>query len=185
MTEVTGAPRSDRRDWRLTGMIFFGVLALAVLYATFLIIWPFLTAIILGAIIVTLTFPFYRRLRTRMKGRSTGAAIVMLIAITLLIVVPFTIIGMLLVQQANGVFQRMQSVDAQQMLHRIDLTSRLQWIRRFAPTFDPSTLSPERLVLPAVRLVPAWVAGHGAAVVGGVAGLVLEFALVLLSAFFF
>lgn len=185
MSEASTVRRPEQRDWRLGGVIFFGVLAIALLYAAFVIIWPFISSIIIGVILVTLTFPLYKRLCARMNGKSSRAAIVMLVATTLLIVLPLTIIGMLLIQQANTVFQRMQSVDAQQMLHRIDLSSRLEWIRRYAPTFDPSTLSPERLLLPAARLVPAWVASHGAAVVGGIAGLLLEFALVLLSAYFF
>ncbi len=185
MTDAPSVPRPERREWRLAGIIFFGLLALALLYAAAVIVWPFLTAILFGAIIVTLTYPAFLRVRERLKGRSTSAAIVLLFAITLLLVIPLTVVGILLVQQANIVFERMQSVDAQQMLHRLDLTSRLQWIRRIAPNFDPSTLSPEKLILPAVRLVPAWVAEHGAAVVGGVAGLILEFALVLLSAYFF
>ncbi|HSP16409.1 MAG TPA: AI-2E family transporter [Thermoanaerobaculia bacterium] len=185
MSNVASGPRTERREWRLAGIIFFGLLALALLYAAAVIIWPFLTAILFGAILVTLTFPTFRRLRERLKGRSTTAAVVMLFAITLLLVIPLMVLGILLVQQANLVFQRMQSVDAQHMLHRLDLTSRLQWIKRIAPTFDPSSLSPEKLILPAVRLVPAWVAEHGAAVLGGLAGLLLEFALVLLSTYFF
>ena len=185
MSDGSTGLRPQQRDWRLAGVIFFGLLAIVLLYAAFVILWPFITAIILGAILVTLTYPTYRRVRTRMKEKSSRAAIVMLVAITLLVVVPFTIIGMLLIQQANTVFQRLQSVDAQQMLHRIDLTSRLSWIQRYAPSFDPATLSPERLLLPAVRLVPAWVASHGAKVVAGIAGLLLDLALLLLAAYFF
>jgi predicted PurR-regulated permease PerM len=187
-TPMNDVPREEapkRREWRLPGIIFFALLALVVLYATVMIIRPFITAIVLGAITVILTYPTYRKLSKRMKDSPNRAALVMLLAITLLIVVPFTIVGGLLVEQANTVFQRLQSADTQQMLHRIDLSSRLQWIRRFVPTFDPTTLSPERLFLPAVRLVPGWVAKHGAAVVGGIAGLVLELALVMLATFFF
>jgi predicted PurR-regulated permease PerM len=185
MNDVTSAATPSRREWRLTGIIFFGLLALVLLWAAVIIVRPFITAILIAAIIVILTFPTYRRLCTRMRGRQTRAAILMLIAITLLVVVPFTIIGVMLVQQANTVFQRLQSVDTQQILHRIDLTSRLQWIKRYVPNFDPASLGPERLILPAVRLVPGWVATHGASVVGGLAGLVLQFALVLIAAFFF
>ena len=186
MTEVAATETAPkRREWRLGGVVFFGLLSIALLWVAVVIVRPFITAILLGAILVILTFPTYKKLCTRMNGRTTRAAIVMLVAITLLVVIPFTIIGILLVQQANTVFERLQSVDTQQMLHRIDLASRLGWIKRFVPNFDPSSLSAEKLILPAVRLVPAWVAGHGAKVVGGIAGLLLEFALVLLAAFFF
>ncbi|MEO6259079.1 MAG: AI-2E family transporter [Thermoanaerobaculia bacterium] len=179
------ARRPERREWRLTGIIFFGLLAIALLVVAFIIVRPFITAILLGAILVTLTFPTYRRLRDRMQGKPARSAVVMLIGVTLLVVIPFTIVGVLLAQQSGSVIQRLQSVDAQKMLHRIDLTSRLQWIRRIAPTFDPATLSPERLLLPVARAVPAWVASHSALLLGGIAGLFLELALVLLAAYFF
>lgn len=189
MNDVSSVPPPQatvaRREWRLAGIIFFAVLSLAVLYATLVILWPFLTAILLGAVIVTLTFPTYHRVRDRMRGKSAAAAIVMLLGVTLLVIVPFTIIGIMLVQQANIVFQRLQSVDAQKMLQRIDVASRLQWIRRIAPGFDPASVSPERLVLPAIRMVPAWVASHGAEVVGSIAGVAIAFALVLLASYFF
>lgn len=185
MSDVAVQTRSERREWRVTGIIFFGLLALLLLYAAFVILRPFITAILLGAILVTLTFRVYVRVRDRLKGRAALAAVLMLVAVTLLIVLPFTIIGILLVQQADTVFQKLQSVDARQMLQRLDVTSRLRWIQHYVPKFDPTTLSPERLLLPAVKLIPAWVASHGAAVVGGVAELVLDFALVLLSAYFF
>ncbi|HEX9160851.1 MAG TPA: hypothetical protein VF980_04015, partial [Thermoanaerobaculia bacterium] len=61
MSDVTTGARPERREWRMTGIIFFGLLAIALLYAAFVIIWPFLTAILLGVIIVTLTFPTFRR----------------------------------------------------------------------------------------------------------------------------
>ena len=66
-------------QWRLAGVIFFGLLALLLLYAAFRIIWPFMTAILLGAILVTLTFGIFRRVRARMNGSSNKAAIVMLL----------------------------------------------------------------------------------------------------------
>jgi predicted PurR-regulated permease PerM len=46
-------------------------------------------------------------------------------------------------------------------------------------------LSPQRLVLPALQKIPGWVARNGGAVLGGLAGMLLGFALVLLSMFFF
>lgn len=172
-------------QWRLAGVITFGLLTLLLLYAAFRIIWPFMTAILLGAIVVTLTFGVFRRVRARMKDSSTKAAVVMLLGITFVIVIPAVILAILLVQQANVVVERLQSGDAQAMLKRIDVASILEPIRRIAPKFDPKTLSPDRMLLPALQQIPGWVARNGGAVVGGLAGMVLGFALMLLSMFFF
>lgn len=180
-------PKSVERppQWRMAGVIFFGLLALLLVWAAFAIVRPFLTAILLGAILVILTFDLFRRVRTRMKGSSTQAAVTMLLGITVVIVIPAVILGVLLTQQANLVMEKLQSGEAQQMIQRIDLTQHLSVIRRFAPNFDPATLSPDRILLPAVRQVPGWVARHGGSLIGGLAGALLGFALVLLSMFFF
>lgn len=172
-------------QWRMAGVIFFGLLALLLLYAAFRIIWPFMTAILVGAILVTLTFGIFKRVRKRMSGSSNKAAAVMLIGTTLLIVIPALILSILLVQQANVVVEKLQSGEAQAMVKRIDIDPALSWVKRFAPNFDPKMLSPERLLLPAMQQIPGWVARHGGAVIGGLAGMVLGFALVLLSMFFF
>lgn len=183
--EIIVTPVERRREWHVAGIIFFALVALLLLWAAFKIIWPFMTAILLGAIVVTLTFPLFRRVRSRMGGRSARAAVVMLLFITFVIVIPATILAILLVQQANTAIESLQSGEAQEMIRRIDITSRLQWIRRIAPTFDPATLSPERLLLPALRQVPGFVARHGAAVVGGIAGIVIGFIFMLLSSYYF
>ncbi|HYI08191.1 MAG TPA: AI-2E family transporter [Thermoanaerobaculia bacterium] len=176
----------DRRpQWRLTGVVFFGMLAVLLLYAAFKIIWPFMTAILLGAILVILTFGLFRRVRMTTKGSSNRAAIVMLLLITFVVVIPALILGALLVQQANVVIDKLQSGEAQAMVKRIDVTRHLSFIKRVAPNFDPATLSPDRILLPAMRQAPGWVARHGGAMLGGLAGALLGFALALLSMFFF
>jgi predicted PurR-regulated permease PerM len=175
----------QRPQWRLAGIIFFGLFALMLLYAAFMIIWPFITAILIGAILVTLTFPTFRRVREKLKGRSNRAALVMLLGTTVIIVIPALLLGVMLVQQANVVVEKLQTGEAQAMIKRIDIASNLQWIRRFAPNFDPATLAPERLLLPAMQRIPGWVARHGGALLGGIAGMLLGFALVLLSMYFF
>lgn len=175
----------QKPQWRLTGIVFFGLLALILLYAAFKIIWPFMTAILFGLIMVILTFGLFRKVRSRLKGSSVRAAIVMLLGTTLVVIIPTLILIVLLVQQANVVVENLQSGEAQQMIRRIDVQQHLTWIRRIAPNFDPATLSPERLLLPAVQQIPGWVARHGGALIGGLAGAVLGFALVLLSMYFF
>lgn len=185
MSYAPNDPAERRREWRLAGIICFALITLVVLWATWLIIRPFLDAIILGAVLVTITFPIYRSVRAKLNGRENLAAFLMVIGILLLILLPAVVLGMLLVQQANGVIANFQNGSAQRLLAKIDLPSHLMWVRRFVPTFDPASVSPERLILPAVRVIPGWVARNGAAIVGGVAGVALTFAMLLLSAFFF
>jgi predicted PurR-regulated permease PerM len=175
----------SRPKWKLAGVIFFSVLALLLLYAAFKIIWPFLTAILIGAILVILTWGVYERVRQRMKGSDAKAAVVMLLGITFTIVIPAVVLGILLTQQANVVIENLRSGEAQAMIKRIDVTPTLQWVRRIAPNFNPETLQPDRLLLPAVQRIPGWVARHGGALIGGLAGAFLGFVMVLLSMFFF
>jgi len=191
VTDVpTTAPDSElelerKPQWRLAGIICLGLLAVLLLSAAFMILWPFMTPILLGAIIVTLTFGLFRRLRTKFKGKSGRAAAVMLVGVTFVLVIPTLILAILLVQQANVVMLKLQSGEAQAMIKRFDLAPYVVWIQRFAPNFDPETLSADRMLLPVIRQVPAFVARHGGAVIGGLAGMVVGFALMLLSMYFF
>ncbi len=175
----------ERPQWKVAGVVFFTLLSLLLLYAAFKIIWPFMTAILLGAILVTLTFGIFKKVRTRMKGSSNQAAVVMLLGITVIVVIPTLILVMLLIQQANLVVDKLQTGEAQAMVRRIDLSHNLEFIKRFAPNFDTATLSPDRLILPAMRQLPGWFARNGGALVGGLAGMFLGFALALLAMFFF
>ena len=183
MSAAADAPRG--REWRLTGIIFFGLLALLILWAAFRIIWPFITPVIIAAILVTLTFRLYERLRARFHDRPSLAAIVMLIGITFLLVIPFFLIMILLVQQANTLIQHLQSGEAQQILARFDLSQRLAFLHRWIPGFDPASVSPQRLFLPLLRDIPGWVARNGGALLGGLAGVLIGFFLMLLAAYFF
>ena len=174
-----------RREWRLTGIVFFCLIALVVLYAAFRIVWPFITAILLGAMIVTLTFNMFRRVRARLRNNSPAAAIVMLLFVTFVIALPLFILAVMIIHQASTLVARLQTGEAEAILARLDVANRLMFIKRWVPNFDPQSISPQHLFLPVVRALPGWVAAHGAEVVGGVAGVLVGFFLVLLSAYFF
>jgi predicted PurR-regulated permease PerM len=185
MTEESNDHAERHREWRLAGIICFALISLIVLWCTWMIIRPFLDAIILGAVLVTITFPTYRRVRVKLHGRENLAALVMVFGILLLILLPAVVLGILLVQQANGMIANFENGNAQQLLSRVDIPGHLMWIKRFVPTFDPTSVSPERLLLPVVREIPGWVARNGTAIVGSIAGVALTFTMILLSAFFF
>jgi predicted PurR-regulated permease PerM len=185
MSDMADTGNVPRRQWRITGMIFFGIVVLAVLWATVMIIRPFITAIVLGGMLVTITYPLYVRVRNRLHGRAGVAAVLMLLFLLVIIIIPASILGMLLVQQANVVIADLQSGEATRLMQRIDLPSHFMWVKRFVPGFNPATINPERLLLPAVQQIPGWVARNGAAVVGRFTDALMTFAFVLLSSYFF
>jgi predicted PurR-regulated permease PerM len=101
----------QRQEWKLAGIVFFALLAIAVLYATYVILEPFLAPIMLGAVLVTVTYPIYRRIRAKLNGSANKAATAMLFLITFTILLPSFLIIVLLVQEANVVVKHLQSGD--------------------------------------------------------------------------
>ena len=83
------------------------VLAL-LLVGCFLVLSPFLTAIIWALILCATIWPFFVHLRQRLKGRSgiAALAIVLLMAVTLL--APFVIVGITIADNAEVIGERVQ-----------------------------------------------------------------------------
>ena len=72
--------------WLVTAF-FFALLSL-ILYGAFLVLTPFLTAIIWAMILAILFYPLYAWLLRLLRGRATLAAIIVIVCITLLVIVP-------------------------------------------------------------------------------------------------
>jgi predicted PurR-regulated permease PerM len=179
------AKSSGRTQWRTPAVVFFALFGLLLLWAAGKILAPFVNALIFAATLVILTFPLYRKLRVKLHGRNGLATSIMLLGITLVILIPAFVLLLLLLQQASGLFNKVQAADVQRTMASMNIPGKLEWVRHYVPSFDPASISPERLLLPVAKAAPAWVAAHGAAVLGGVAGAVVGFALTLLAAWFF
>jgi predicted PurR-regulated permease PerM len=183
MTDVAG--RNRTAEWRTPSVVFFSIIAIAVLWAAVRILLPFSGAIIVGAFLAIVTFPWYRRIRARVGGREQLATFLTLGLLTLVIVIPGFILVMLLIQQANELFARLRAADVQKVMASMNIADHLRWIQHRFPTFDPEQINPNRLILPLIDALPAWVATHGAAIVGGIADMLLAFGLMVLAIYFF
>lgn len=86
------------QNWLVTA--FFFALLLVILYAALLIVKPFLEAIAWAGILALIFYPAYVWLLKLLKGRSTLAALLVTVLITLLIVLPSIRIGIFLAQEA-------------------------------------------------------------------------------------
>jgi predicted PurR-regulated permease PerM len=73
------------------------------------ILWPFFGAVLWGTILAIMFAPLYRRLLRNMRQRRTVAALATVTIVLLIVILPLTLIGALLVQEALGVYGKFQS----------------------------------------------------------------------------
>lgn len=96
------------QTWLVTA--FFFALLLAILYAAFLILAPFLTAITWALILAILVYPLYSWLLKLMRGRATLAAITVIVMITVLIIVPGIELASFLAEETASLVQLIPSL---------------------------------------------------------------------------
>lgn len=84
------------------------LLALAV-YVSWLVVWPFFTYVALAVLLAYTLFPLQRRLAPRIGPRKS--AVVLMVAATVLFVLPFVLLLRTVLRQALSVAERIQSGD--------------------------------------------------------------------------
>ena len=89
----------------------FILLVVAVSLAFAWILWPFFAAVLWGTILAIVFAPLDRRLRGIMRQRRTHAALATVVIVLLIVILPLTLIGGLLLQEAFGVYEKFQSGD--------------------------------------------------------------------------
>jgi predicted PurR-regulated permease PerM len=176
-------PRRPLRHTTLS-LVFFGLLAIVVVWGAGRILAPFITPILLAAIVVTLTFPLYRRLRAGMKGRDTLSAVLMLLGVTLVIILPAFLLTLLLINQATELFKLIQKTDVPAVIERLELRERLTPVLSRIPGLDPSTIKVESMIVGVIRQIPAVVARQGGLFLAGLVNIVIGFLMMLLAAFY-
>jgi predicted PurR-regulated permease PerM len=73
--------------WGILLLLFTGCL---------LVLWPFVTALLWSAVLSFSCWPLYRRLLNLLNGRRTLAALIMSLAMVLVLLLPFVIVGLTL-----------------------------------------------------------------------------------------
>jgi predicted PurR-regulated permease PerM len=73
--------------WMLLGLLLIGCL---------LVLWPFVTALLWAAVLAYSSWPLYRRLLGWLGGRRTLAALLLSLAMVLVVLLPFAVVGVTL-----------------------------------------------------------------------------------------
>jgi predicted PurR-regulated permease PerM len=87
---------SSRIDQTLTLV----VLALLIV-GCFLVLRPFMTALLWAAILCTTAWPLYQRLLARLRGHASLAALLMVLAIAVILLAPFIVVGATIADNAD------------------------------------------------------------------------------------
>ncbi len=154
---------------------FFGLLAV-VAYIVWQLISPFMSALALAAIIVTISFPLYERLVQRMphQNQTLGALLTTLIA-TVVILFPLIFIASSLVREAVSVYA---ILDADQVGLSGSLESVEVVIQEYLPAFELNATE-------YMQQTAQWLAGSFGAIFTGTASTIFLFFIALIGAFYF
>ena len=95
------------------------LLVVSVLFAW--VLWPLYGAVLWAGIIAILFAPVYRRLAAAMGQRRNLAALTTLVIIIVMVILPVTLITAALVQEAAGIYKRIESgeIDFKRYLHQV------------------------------------------------------------------
>jgi len=161
------------------------IFAAILIYAMGRILAPFATPILLAIIVVTFTFPFYRKLRAKMKGHDAFAASLMLLIVTFTIILPAFFMLLLVINEATTLFQAIHQHDIRQTIASLEIDRVLEWIHGVVPWIDPATLDVQGMIVGTVEKIPGWVATYGGRFVASLTNVALNFVFMLLAAYFF
>lgn len=164
---------------------FFFVIAAAVTYGTALIIAPYVISILLAAVLVTFTYPWYESIRTKVGGRENLASILTILVLTVVVIVPAVLLSITLVRQATQLFDLLQGADVKETIDKLQLGSRLESLLARVPGLDVANIDVGAMLYGAVKGIPGWVAAQGGQFVGGLLNGLVGFVLVLLASFYF
>lgn len=157
-------------------VFFFGLLAISG-YMVWLIMAPFLGALALSAIIVTICYPLFERIlkHTPRKNR-TLAAFITTFLVLLLIILPIVLMSSLVVREVVGFYQELSAPEDHHLENILNFTEAK--VRVLVPEFEINTESQ-------IRAVGEWLANHLGAIFAGTLSTIFTFFIAILGSFYF
>src|SRR4051794_17532371 len=89
--------------------ISFLLLLVTVSLAFAWILWPLSGAVLWGTVFAIVFAPLYRRLLRSTRQRPNIAALATVTIILLMVILPVTVVGALVLREASGIYRRIQS----------------------------------------------------------------------------
>jgi predicted PurR-regulated permease PerM len=168
---------------------FFFAVFLFLLYQAYLFIAPFLAPLTWAAILALTFFPLTTSLVRLFRGRRSLAAAVLVVAVTVLAILPAFYLGSVLVAQATEAYRQLNEAVRDGRL--LDLVARIRaspigglWARA-ADLLGQFSIDPSDLLLRATSWVSDQIVSQAGNLARNVLGTVVSFFLMLVALFFF
>ena len=168
---------------------FFFAAFLFLLYQLYLFLAPFFAPLVWAAILALTFYPLTTWLVRVFGGRRSLAAFTLVLAVTVVVIVPSFLLGSLLVRETTGAYRRLQeAVQSGELVRLVEdiRTSRLGGVfTRFTPLFDQLSNDLSDLLLRATNWLSDQVVGQATSLARNVLVSVVNFLLMLVALFFF
>jgi predicted PurR-regulated permease PerM len=168
---------------------FFFAAFLFLLYQLYLFLSPFYAPLVWAGILALTFYPLTAWLARMFGGRRTLVALTLVLAVTIVAIIPSFFLGSLLVHEATGAYRRLQ--EAVQQGEVLRLVEQIRGSRvgglwmRVAPAFEQLSVDLSDLLLRATNWVSDQIVGHATSLARNVLLSVVNFLLMLVALFFF
>jgi predicted PurR-regulated permease PerM len=168
---------------------FFFAVFLFLLYQLYLFLSPFFAPLVWAGILALAFYPLTTWLARVFRGRRTAVALVLVLAVTMVAILPSFLLGSLLVREATGAYRRLQ--EAVQRGEVLQLADQIRASRvggvwmRVAPLFEQLSVDLSDLLLRATNWVSDLIVAQATSLARNVLLSVVNFLLMLVALFFF
>ncbi len=145
-------------------LIFRVAGAALVVVGIYLVLRPFLSALLVAGVLAIATWPAYEKLRTNLRGSSTVSASVMLLLILVTVIVPIALLADAAAENLPAVFSaarnwRADDLRAPELIKSIPIVGEnmFQWLTSLLADRTQSAMLLQRALEPAGRLSLAFV----------------------------
>jgi predicted PurR-regulated permease PerM len=169
-------------------LALFIACVIIVFYIFFLILRPYLSYLIWGALLAMIANPLNSRLRSRVRSDNLRALIMSVIVVAVLIV-PAALLTLGLVSEATDMYNAFREVSAEGKFDFILEPEAYRWNEKVSeflkPYVDISRIDVEGFISDNLRRLTTYLAGKVSSVVGNISMAIISFVFIIFSMFFF
>lgn len=162
--------------------------ALLLMYLLFIILSPFLAAMVWAGTIGVITWPLYERLLKRCKGRETAASALMTVVVVLAVILPLIGLIFTLSRESALAYQYLESAAARGHLLALDdilqHPSVAPWLDAVRPLISSLNLELDSILLPAVKRMLSSLLGYSTGILKDFFGFLIKLVPMLITLFF-